>query len=159
MIAAAFASEQTWQRRRRNFYGHDSPEGKGVGDRFQKAGEQWQMTAESIARCTNSAVNMKTLENLHGGWMNSKVHRENILRKGITEFGFSLVGTPGKPMYAMQTFAGPGFGGGMAGTLGKKVSEKEAVAKALELLNAERKKAGSRRSPPGPIPASASARR
>jgi len=85
-----------------------------------------------------------------GGWMNSKAHRENILRKGITEFGFSLVGAPGKPMYAVQTFAGPGFGGGMAGTLSKKVSEKEAVAKALELLNAERKKAGSRRSRKAP---------
>ena len=82
--------------------------------------------------------------------MNSKAHRENILRKGITEFGFSLVGAPGKPMYAVQTFAGPGFGGGMAGTLSKKVSEKEAVAKALELLNAERKKAGSRRSRKAP---------
>jgi Cysteine-rich secretory protein family len=140
---AACASEQTWQRRQRNFYGHDSPEGKGVGDRFQKAGgKQWQMTAENIARCTNYAVNMKTVEDLHGGWMNSKAHRENILRKGITECGFSLVGAPGKPMYAVRTFAGPGFGGGMAGTLGKKVSEKEAVAVALELLDAERKKAG-----------------
>jgi uncharacterized protein YkwD len=127
---------------RRNFYGHSSPEGKGVGDRFQKAGGgQWQMTAENIARCTNCEVNMKTVENLHSGWMNSKAHRENILRKGISEFGFSLVGAPGKPMYAVQTFAGPGFGG-VSGGPGKKVSEKEAVAKALELLNAERKKAG-----------------
>jgi uncharacterized protein YkwD len=129
---------------RRNFYGHVSPEGKSIQDRFQKAGgSRWLLSAENIARCTGCAVDVATLQELQRGWMNSKPHRENILRKGITHFGFGIVTQAGKPVYAVQTFSGPGVSG-MAGSgqPGKKISEKESVAKALELLNKDRKAAG-----------------
>jgi len=129
---------------RRNFYGHISPEGKSVQDRYLKAGgARWRITAENIARCTGCGADVATVEELQHGWMNSKVHRENILRKGITQFGFSIVTQAGKPVYAVQTFTGPGVSGiAGAGEPGKKISEKESVAKALELLNKERKEAG-----------------
>lgn len=129
---------------RRNFYGHISPEGKSVQDRYLKAGgTRWRITAENIARCTGCGADAATVQELQRGWMNSKVHRENILRKGITQFGFSIVAQPGKPVYAVQTFTGPGVSGiAGAGEPGKKISEKEGVAKALELLNKERKEAG-----------------
>ncbi len=129
---------------RRNFYGHVSPDGTSVQDRFLKAGgSRWLLTAENIARCTGCAVDVATVHELQRGWMNSKLHRENILRKGITHFGFSIVSQAGRPVYAVQTFSGPGVSG-MAGTgqPGKKISEKEGVANALELLNKERKAAG-----------------
>ena len=128
----------------RNFYGHISPDGKSVQDRFLKAGgTRWRITAENIARCTGCGADVATVEELQRGWMNSKVHRENILRKGITQFGFSIVTQAGKPVYAVQTFTGPGVSGAAgAGEPGKKISEKESVAKALELLNKERKEAG-----------------
>lgn len=129
---------------RRNFYGHISPEGKSVQDRFLKAGgSRWRITTENIARCTGCGADAATVEDLQRGWMNSKAHRENILRKGITQFGFSIVAQAGKPVYAVQTFTGPGVSGiAGAGEPGKKITEKEAVAKALELLNKERKEAG-----------------
>jgi uncharacterized protein YkwD len=129
---------------RRNYYGHTSPEGKSVQDRFMKAGgSRWLITAENIAWCTGCGVDLATVEQLQRGWMNSKPHRENILRKGITQFGFSIVTQPGKRIYAVQTFTGPGVSGmAGAGEPGKKVNEKEAVAKALEALNKERKQAG-----------------
>jgi uncharacterized protein YkwD len=127
---------------RRNFYSHNSPEGKSVQDRFMKAGgSRWLITAENIAWCTGCGTDVATVEQLQRGWMNSKPHRENVLRKGITQFGFSIVTQPGKRVYAVQTFTGPGVSG-MAGEPGKKINEKESVAKALEVLNKERKQAG-----------------
>jgi uncharacterized protein YkwD len=129
---------------RRNFYDHVTPEGKTIQDRFLKAGgSRWQLAAENIARCTGCELGVKTVEEFQRGWMNSKGHRENILRKGITQFGFSMVTQPGKPLYAVQTFSGPGVPNGSAGNeAAKPLSDKEVVAKALEVLNAERKKAG-----------------
>ena len=94
---------------RRNYYDHSSPEGKTVQDRYMKAGgSRWRITAENIARCTGCDLSAKTVEELQQGWMNSKGHRENILRKGITEFGFGIASAQGKPLYAVQTFTGPG---------------------------------------------------
>jgi uncharacterized protein YkwD len=129
---------------RRNFYDHTSPEGKSVGDRYQKAGgSRWKITAENIARCTGCDLSAKTVEELQRGWMNSKGHRENILRKGITQFGFSIVAAPGKPLYAVQTFTGPGVPNGISGNQpAKRLSEAEVAKKALEILNKERKQAG-----------------
>jgi uncharacterized protein YkwD len=129
---------------RRNFYSHISPEGKSIQDRYlQAGGSRWRITAENIARCTGCGADVATVEDLQRGWMNSKAHRENILRKGITQFGFSIVAQAGKPVYAVQTFTGPGVSGiAGAGEPGKKITEKESVAKALELLNKERKEAG-----------------
>jgi uncharacterized protein YkwD len=131
---------------RRNFYAHVTPDGKTIQDRFLKAGgSRWHLVAENIARCTGTGceVGVKTVEDFHRGWMSSKPHRENILRKGITEFGFSMVAEPGKPLYAVQNFSGPGLpnaGSGPEAT--RRLSDKEVIAKALEIFNKERKQAG-----------------
>jgi len=131
---------------RRNFYGHVTPEGKTIQDRFLKAGgSRWHLVAENIARCvgTGCEVGVKTVEDFHRGWMNSKPHRENILRKGITQFGFSMVAEPDKPLYAVQNFSGPGLpNAGRGPEATRRLSEKEVVAKALEIFNKERKQAG-----------------
>lgn len=129
---------------RRGFYGHDSPEGQSVKERYEKAGGgRFLLTAENIARCTDCKISTKTVEFLQSAWMNSKGHRENILSKGVTHFGFSVVWAPGKPLYAVQTFAGPGIQRGVAGGAAlKKLSAAEIVAKALALVNQERKQAG-----------------
>jgi uncharacterized protein YkwD len=130
---------------RRNFYAHESPEGKTVQDRYLKAGgSRWRITAENIARCEGGCtLATKTVEELQRGWMNSKGHRENILRQGVTQFGFSMVSAPGKPLYAVQTFTGPGMPNGLqAGEQPKRLSDAELGAKALELLSKARKQAG-----------------
>lgn len=76
---------------RRNFYSHNSPEGKTVSDRYQAAGgNRWLLTAENIAKCTGckSPVDENYIRQMHKGWMESPGHRANILRKGLTEFGY-----------------------------------------------------------------------
>nr|MBA3584650.1 hypothetical protein [Gemmatimonadota bacterium] len=45
---------------------------------------------------------------MHRRWMDSPHHRENILHAGITQFGFGIVAGDEGPLYAVQTFAGPG---------------------------------------------------
>jgi uncharacterized protein YkwD len=74
--------------------------------------------------------------------MNSKAHRENILRKGLNQYGFAIVAAGGRA-YAVQTFNGPGQPSGLAANeQAKPVSDTEAVKRALELLNKERKENG-----------------
>jgi uncharacterized protein YkwD len=129
---------------KRGFFDHNSPEGKTVGDRFVKAGgSRWRLTAENIARCTGCEPDAARLEEFHRGWMNSNGHRENILRKGMTQFGFAIVAAPGRPVYAVQIFNGPGLPNGLGpNEQPKRLSDAEVVTKALELLNKERKQNG-----------------
>jgi uncharacterized protein YkwD len=129
---------------KRGFFDHNSPEGKTVQDRFLKAGgSRWKLVAENLATCTGCEMNAATVEDFHRGWMKSKGHRENILRKGVTQFGFSIVAQAGRPIYAVQVFNGPGLPNGLAANeQAKRLSDAEIVAKALELLNKERKQNG-----------------
>jgi uncharacterized protein YkwD len=129
---------------KRGFFDHNTPEGKTPQDRFIKAGgSRWRQSAENIAFCTGCTPDAARLEEFHRGWMNSKGHRENILRKGLTQFGFAFAAAPGRPVYAVQTFNGPGLPNGLGpNEQAKRVSDAEAAAKALELLNKERKQNG-----------------
>ncbi len=129
---------------RRDYFAHQSPEGKNVQDRYLKAGgSRWRLTAENIAYCKGCDLSTATLEQLQRGWMNSKGHRENILRKGLTEFGFSMVTEPGHPVYAVQTFLGPGIPNGLgANEKAKRLSDAELAGKALDAFNTVRKQAG-----------------
>jgi uncharacterized protein YkwD len=129
---------------KRGFFDHNSPEGRTIGDRFVKAGgNRSRQTAENIGRCTGCVPDAARLKEFHRGWMNSKGHRENILRKGMTQFGFAIAAAPGRPVYAVQTFNGPGLPNGLGpNEQPKRLSDAEAAAKALELLNKERKANG-----------------
>jgi uncharacterized protein YkwD len=129
---------------KRGFFDHNSPEGKTIQDRFIKAGgSRWRLTAENIARCTGCAMDAAQVEEFHRGWMNSKGHRENILRKGLNQYGFAIVAAAGRPLYAVQTFNGPGLPNGLAANeQPKRLSDAEATKRALELLNRERKENG-----------------
>ncbi|MCT8267590.1 CAP domain-containing protein [Afifella sp. JA880] len=95
----------------RNYYSHDTPEGRTVMDRYQAAGgNPGRLVAENIARCRGCAVpaGRAAVEKLHEGWMQSPEHRANILRKGLTEYGFGLAENADGRRYAVQDFAGPG---------------------------------------------------
>jgi len=125
----------------RGFYGHVSPEGGTVQDRFRAAGgSDWELVAENIARCSGCpAADAARISALHEGWMDSPGHRENILRQGLTRFGFAVVGGGGRDLYAVQTFAGPGQSRGGSG---EAADPDEAAAAALDRLNAARREAG-----------------
>lgn len=132
---------------KRNYYAHSSPEGKSVSDRFQKAGgSRWLLTAENIAKCDQCRppVTDADLKRLQEGWMNSPGHRANILRKGLTTFGYGIVADNKGGLYAVQNFAGPGTSEDPAGKAdsGKALSADQQGQLALEAINRERKKAG-----------------
>lgn len=102
---------------RRDYYAHESPEGETVQDRYIDAGgSTWHLVAENIARCIGCPppATETTVADLHAGWMDSPGHRENILARGLSTFGFGLTIGAEEGMYAVQTFAGPGLPRGLA---------------------------------------------
>ena len=93
---------------RRQFYDQASPEGHMVGERFvQHGGVRWVLVEENIYRCTGCAEAPDPAL-LEQAWMESPGHRANILRHGLSGFGFGIAGRRGEVVYAVQTFAGPG---------------------------------------------------
>lgn len=95
----------------RHYYGHASPEGRTAADRYVLAGgSRWRLIAENIANCTGCPppARVAVLPRLHASWLESPGHRRNILREGITHFGFGMVVDAEQQLYAVQTFAGPG---------------------------------------------------
>ena len=100
----------------RRYYNHDSPEGRTAHDRYIEAGgSKWRMVAENIAHCSGCRppARVGILTRLHRGWMESPSHRENILREGLTHFGFGMNIDEERELYAAQTFAGPGLPRGL----------------------------------------------
>src|SRR5262249_34129156 len=130
---------------KRNYFAHGSPEGKNVADRFQAAGgSAWRLTAENIAKCSCAPpVTEDYLRLLHDGWMKSPGHRANILRKGVSYFGFGLAASETGGLYAVQTFSGAGLQKGAEAGSGAIPVSLDAQAKAaLADINARREKAG-----------------
>ncbi len=70
----------------RNYYGHDTPEGLGPGDRARAAGYGWCLIAENIAWGLNSETAALT------AWEDSAGHRRNMLMSRANEYGFARFG-------------------------------------------------------------------
>ncbi len=68
----------------RGFFDHRSPEGVDPGQRLEKRGVQWRMTAENLAMAPTMAL-------AHSGWMQSEGHRVNILRGEATHVGIGVI--------------------------------------------------------------------
>ncbi|MGJ8585110.1 MAG: CAP domain-containing protein [Marinosulfonomonas sp.] len=82
----------------RGYLSHTSPEGGTASQRALAQGYSFCFLAENIAR------DQLTQTEVFKSWMNSKGHRENILSKSATQFGFAsapgnywvlLLGRPG----------------------------------------------------------------
>ncbi|GAA4891466.1 CAP domain-containing protein [Streptomyces coeruleoprunus] len=68
----------------RNYYEHDSPEGRNAGDRMQAAGYRWRTWGENIHRGPKApAAAMRD-------WMSSPGHRENILNCKFKDIGVGV---------------------------------------------------------------------
>ena len=113
-----------------------------VGERFQeRGGSRWLLVEENIYRCTGCTEPPDARE-LQQAWMDSPGHRANILRHGLTGFGFGLAGVRGDVVYAVQTFAGPGVPlGTEAAEAAQALSPAAQVDLALRQLNAARRPA------------------
>lgn len=110
--ANAAAQAHADDMRARRYYAHASPEGRSAEDRYVLAGgSRSHATAENIARCADCTVapTVELVAELHRGWMDSAGHRENILKDGLTMFGFGIAVDRAQGLYAVQVFAGPGL--------------------------------------------------
>lgn len=84
----------------RNYFSHNSPEGKTPFDRIKNAGISYKSAGENIA------AGQKTPEEVVNGWMNSSGHRANILNSNYTKMGIGVVYGGSYGIYWTQLFTG-----------------------------------------------------
>ncbi len=75
-------------------------DGKGPGDRTLAGGYDYAKVAENLA-VSDGAPLKEIVEN----WMNSKVHRDNILRGNLEEIGMGMARNDKGEIYYTQVFA------------------------------------------------------
>ena len=81
----------------RNFFDHTNPDGVGFGARITNAG------ITSFARAENIAIGIRAAETVMSRWMDSPMHRANILSPSLTHLG---VGHYADGNYWTQKFIG-----------------------------------------------------
>jgi uncharacterized protein YkwD len=88
----------------RSFYGHGTPEGRTPLERVRAAGYAPLSVAENVAR------GQVTVKEVMDGWMDSRVHRVNILGRDFSHVGFGLaygVNAMGPTVLWVQVFGTP----------------------------------------------------
>jgi uncharacterized protein YkwD len=84
-------------------------DGKNPQQRTEAGGYVWRRVAENIAKSENFARgDGLPLKEIVEGWMNSKIHRDNILRNNVEEIGLGIARTDKGEVYYTQLFAAPG---------------------------------------------------
>ncbi|MFE3328198.1 CAP domain-containing protein [Streptomyces sp. NPDC059176] len=84
----------------RNYYEHDSPEGRDAGDRIEAAGYDWRKWGENIHKGPKSARTAMQ------DWMDSPGHRDNILDCGFKDLGVGVNLSSNGPWW-VQAFGAP----------------------------------------------------
>ena len=100
---AGIARDYSCRMARQDFFSHTGPDGGTVADRVRQAGKEYRLVGENIARNTNAR---EPAEAAVQGWMDSAQHRENILRRGVTETGVGIC-RDGARYYFTQVFMQP----------------------------------------------------
>jgi uncharacterized protein YkwD len=83
----------------KNYFSHDSADGRSFKDRIVATGYRFSAIGENIAKGQRSAAEVVQ------GWMNSQGHRENILNCSYTQIGVGYVAAGGP--YWTQDFGKP----------------------------------------------------
>ncbi|RYZ68763.1 MAG: CAP domain-containing protein, partial [Proteobacteria bacterium] len=81
-VATKFATDMS----KRGYFSHTSPEGQTMKNRIEQAGIAYGYAGENIAFGYSNGYDVVT------GWMNSKGHRENILKPEYSRIGAAQVG-------------------------------------------------------------------
>lgn len=84
----------------RGYFAHLTPEGKDPFDRMREAHIRFYLAGENLALA-------QTLEIAHEGLMNSKGHRENILRPGFGRLGIGILDGGVYGIMVSQEFRNP----------------------------------------------------
>ncbi len=79
-------------------------DGKRPAQRVEAAGYDWGKVTENLITADQSDV---PLERIVKEWMDSKIHRENILMKDVTETGLGIAKNARDDIYYTQIFARP----------------------------------------------------
>lgn len=85
----------------KDYFDHNSPDGKDPGDRITAAGYRWTTYGENIARGQQTAAQVMD------GWMKSPGHRANILNCAFKEIGVGVHEGSGGPWWT-QAFGARG---------------------------------------------------
>ncbi len=72
----------------RNYFAHETPEGRSPGDRLTSTGINWRTCGENID------AGYRTPFDMSGGWYNSSGHRSNILNSNFTHLGIGIAYNP-----------------------------------------------------------------
>lgn len=81
-LAAQKKAENMFQE---NYWSHYAPDGKTPWDFILGAGYKYEYAGENLAK------NFLFSNGVVDAWMNSKTHRDNLLKKEYTEVGFAIV--------------------------------------------------------------------
>jgi uncharacterized protein YkwD len=84
----------------RGYFAHLTPEGKDPFDRMREAHIRFYLAGENLALA-------QTLDIAHQGLMNSKGHRENILRTGFGRVGIGVLDGGVYGIMVSQEFRNP----------------------------------------------------
>lgn len=91
----------------REFFDHTNPDGEDPSDRYRKLGGSGGI-AENILYLKNPGdvtITLGVIDRIHLQWMNSPLHRKNILTAQYTKFGFGIaVETLTGETYAVENF-------------------------------------------------------
>ncbi len=79
------ASDKASDMFRNNYWAHNSPSGKTPWDFIIQSGYKYTLAGENLAK------NFQTSSGVVEAWMNSPTHRDNIIKSGYREVGFSVV--------------------------------------------------------------------
>lgn len=84
---AQIASGHARDMQQREYFSHQSKDGRTMRDRFEDADFDFQYAGENIAR------GQKTAQRVMTAWMNSPGHRKNILNPRFGQIGVARAGT------------------------------------------------------------------
>ncbi|MGM0558457.1 MAG: CAP domain-containing protein [Myxococcota bacterium] len=82
----------------KNYLSHASKDGRTMVDRADNAGFDFMTLGENVA------MGQRSPEQVHAGWMDSKMHRQNILNEDFSRLGVGYAPCGGSP-YWVQVFA------------------------------------------------------
>jgi uncharacterized protein YkwD len=98
---AAAAEAHSADMVRRDFFAHESPDGRQVWDRAVAAGYAYRKVAENIA------AGQRTADEVVRGWMASQGHRANILDRDLTQIGIGRAEGGSYGVHWTQVFGTP----------------------------------------------------
>lgn len=98
----AVARQHAEHMARSGFFDHINPQGQNPLDRVQQAGIRgFRLLAENIGSTSESGDRVQTLVN---AWMNSPVHRENVLNPAFNTTGIGTAQSPSGDIIVVQLF-------------------------------------------------------